>query len=60
MSNKQPANKSVAVRQETYELIKKIRKMPQMLAEGEMQRSYTDVVDEIANFYVKAHQKGKR
>jgi hypothetical protein len=50
----------VAVRPGTYELMKKIRKMPQMLAEGEMQRSYTDVVDDIAKFYFEAHQRGKQ
>ncbi len=60
MNGKLPANKSVAVRPSTYAAIIEITKLPQMLAENGKVRSFTDVMDDVIDFYIEAHQKGKQ
>jgi hypothetical protein len=60
MPGKQPPNKSVAVRLDTYQILLEIVKLPHMMSPDGLTRSFTDVVDEVFKSYLKAHQKGKR
>lgn len=59
MPDKLP-NKSVAVTSATYKTLQEIMKLPHMLSEDGLTRPYTVVMDEIIDFYLKAHQRGKK